>query len=347
MKRIFKNKIIICILIVIFTDVVIGCILFTSRSFSHLAIWNIIESNKQNDFYWQPENAPRYFWFEPYSGKTPIFRNEVYPLIKNESDELKRAIKVAKYIKDIEASSSTFQATPLKWDSPEGMLRQIRKGANANCFHRSILFSTYLSSLGLKSRLWALENEKFNAPVHTVTEVYIKSFRKWVFMDITLGFYITEDSNALSLLELRERLLDGNTDKILVHNIHDEIGEQKEIPAFYRKLIKCVFLRVRNDFVNRYNTRYGVFSIFHKYIDKSNDNFRRGVEYLFGPQDIFIHYVDKYSQSLKPEIIIVKLLFYFLILSIVLIGVLLVTLTSVFLRRCLLTNLSKKDTLHR
>lgn len=348
MKKIVKRNIYIAVFIITLIDALIGYSLFKNRAFSHLAIWKVTESNKYNDFYWQPEDAPNYFRFEPDTEKFSIFRNEILPLVNGESDELKRAIKVAKYVSDIQALRSTLQALRLRWDSPEGMLRQIREGASgAHCFHRSILFSAYLSGLGLKSRLWALENEKFNSVAHTVNEVYFKNLKKWVFVDIMFGFYASENGNPLSVLELRERLLNDKAGDILVHRIADGVGVNNVIPDSYTKLIKCVFLRSRNDFINKYNTRYGFLSVFQGYIDKLPNGMRIGASYLLGGQDKFVHYVDTFSKSLEFDIIMAKALFYFLVWTIFFAGILCIIFALVFLRVPPAINLSTKDTRHR
>ncbi len=396
MEKMVKRNIYTAVFIIILIDAVIGYSLFKSRAFSHLAIWDIIESGNPDDFYWQPDNAPGYFHFEPDNGRIDVFKNEIRPLIRNKNDDFGIMLEAAKYVMgnfpnnnqrgsaEKCATSRHSERSPqgeaknldddkilqsavslpqndgngilqqpqkikaLKWDSPEGMLRQIREGANgAHCFHRSILFSTYLSSLGIKSRLWALENDNFNAIAHTVNEVYIKDFKKWVFIDVMLNFYVTENGNPLSLLELRERLLNDKVGNILVQRIGDEVGEHNEIPIFYAKLIKCVFLRARNDFIDKYNTRYGFLSVFKNYIDKLPNSIRIGASYLFGGQNKFIHYADRFSKSLKSDIIITKALFYFLVWTIFLIGILCIAFVLVFLRDPPAINLSTKDTRQR
>lgn len=348
MKRLVKKNIIIAIFILALINVTIGFLLLKSRSLSHLAIWRTMESEAKDDFYWQPEDAPGYFYFEPDSDRLTIFKNEISSLIESEKDEFKTVLKIAEYLTNI-TSDNIQQGVSLKWDSPEGMLRQIKEGAVANCFHRSILFSAYLSSLGIKSRLWALENEGFNATAHSINEVYIKTLKKWVFIDIMLGFYVTEKGGLLSLLELRERLLKGGDGTILVCNIRDEIEEQKKLPVFYKRLIKCVFLRSGNDFINKYNAkiRYGIFSVFQRRIDRFPDDIRRGLDYLLGRRDIFIHYVDSFSKSLGPRIIAAKLVFYFFILSLISMAVFLAAFCVVFLRRFFAMNLFRRDTRHR
>ena len=344
-KSLIKRVFVISIFILFLYNIGIGYLLIKSRLFSHLAIWKIIETNKQEDLYWSPENSPKYFSFEAEPGKLLTFKNEIEPYIKNENDEFKIILETAKYI--IKISSNNSQSIrSVKWDSPEGILKQVKKGANANCFHRAILFSTCLASLGIKSRVWAVENEKFNDIPHSVNEVYLKSMRKWVFIDTMFGFYVTENNVALSLLELRERLLNGNSTMISVHNLGDVNKRQKEIPRFYKQLVQCVFLRTGNNFIDKYNTRYGAFSVFKKYLDRLPGRIRKGVSYFFAEGDIFIHYVDKFSRSLGPGIIIAKLLFYFLIFSSVLVGIAAVTFALAFLKHSLLVNLSKKDTPH-
>lgn len=332
MKKIIKRNIYAAVFIIILIDAVIGYALFKNRAFSHLAIWNIIESANPDDFYWQPENAPGYFHFEPDKAGIDIFKNEIPPLIGNKNDDFEIMLKAAKYVMGIFPDVNQ-RGKVLKWDSPEGMLRQIRAGASgAHCFHRAILFSTNLSALGIKSRLWALENEKFNSLAHSVNEVYIKSLKKWVFVDVTFGFYALDQGKPLSLLELRARLLDNRAGNILIQKIGGGPGEHGEVPAIYAKLVKCVFLRARNDFTAKYNTRYGSLSVFQNYLDKLPNGLRIGASYLFGGQDRFAHYVDRFSKSLKLDIIIAKTLFYFLVLTIFFSGILCAALILVYLK---------------
>lgn len=335
MKTKFKKNIVAIVCIIVVIDASAGYLLFKSRLFSHLSVWNVLEFDKQGDFYWPPENAPAYFHFEPNSDKISGFKEDILTLVKNEADEFKTILAIAKYTLEFKTQDSRPKTLALKWDSPAGMLRQVQQGALPNCFHRAILFSTYLSSLGIKSRLWTLENDNFNAAAHSINEVYIKDLKKWVFIDVMFGFYVTEDGIPLSLLEFRERLLSGNFNKILFVSLRAFCAKPRlggalspvaprndtvvplpftnQLPI-YRRLIKCVFLRADNDFTNRYNHRYGILCFTKHYIDRLPDNIRRGLDYLLGRQK-FIHYVDRFSKSLRPEIVLAKLFFYFLVFS--------------------------------
>lgn len=334
MPKIIRKNLLICILIIVVVDAAIGYFLFKSRSFSHLAIWNIKESDKKDYFYWKPESAPEYFNFESTDdNRLAIFRDEIMPFIQYEKSDFKIILKVVKHVMNV-SSSNVQPKLALKWDSPYGMLTQVKDGASANCFHRAILFSTYLSAIGIKSRLWALENERFEAIAHTVNEVYVESLKKWVFMDTMFGFYAVESDKPLSFLESRERLLDLGNSGILMQEMQNE-NKKSEPPSNYKRLVRCIFLRSGNDFVDKYNLRYGGLNVYKGRIDRLPDNIRRGLDYLLGGRDVFIHYVDKYSGTLTPWIIIAKLCFYFFIFFPVLIAVILVM------------NLSRKETRHK
>ncbi|MFC1808778.1 transglutaminase-like domain-containing protein [Candidatus Omnitrophota bacterium] len=339
------KKIIICILfVVVLINISVAFFLLKNRSFSHLAIWNIIESREKGDFYWEPEEAPQYFYFEPDTDKLTIFRDEIALIVEDEQTEFTIALAIAKHLMDI-SPQGDYSGMRLRWDSPESMLRQIKDGARGHCFHRAILLSSYLASLGIKSRLWALENEGFDGVAHSINEIYVKDLGKWVFIDATHGFYAMskESDLPLSFLELREMLLKSPSDKVRMHNIREDV-EPLEIAPFYRRLVKCAFLRANNDFVNKYEVRYGYFSSCNRYLDKLPASIRRGLDYLLGGRDVFIHYVDGFSKSLRQKMIIVKAFFYFFIFSL---GCLGLFSAMFFLKKYLTINRSRNATRHK
>jgi hypothetical protein len=325
------------ILFIILIDIIIGCALFKSRLFSHLAIWKIRESSKQSDFYWPPEKAPADFHLQEQNQNTAVFREDIIPIVKSRGSDFQAVLEIAKYVAVLGHSGRQESGELLKWDSPQGMLRQIKNGAlGANCFHRSILFSSFLASAGFKSRLWALENKKFDSIAHTISEVYLPSLKKWVFMDVIFCFYVSEDDNFLSFLELRERLLTGNIGRLAVNNFI-EIGQtQKQVPIVYKKLVQTVFLRTGNNFADRRPISRG----FIKYANIFSNSQKVGIGYLFGEKEYFMHYVDKFSPKLTTGIILTRLLFYWFMLS-------LGSLFIVFLGKIFETILSRKDTRHR
>jgi N-acetylglucosaminyldiphosphoundecaprenol N-acetyl-beta-D-mannosaminyltransferase len=313
--RMKKARLLRFFLPVIMLDAVVVFFLFSSRPFAHLAIWNIRESGEMGDFYWRPENAPKGFRFEPYNAPgTAAFKPEIYPVAGEEKDDFKKAIKTAAYVAAICSAAEHHPSGMVRWEDPAGLLKQAKSGARLHCFHRAILVSSFLSSLGMKSRLWALENDMFRLPVHTVMEVYLQERGKWVFLDAMMGFYAVENDEPLSFLALRARLLAGRMEGVEFRTL-DGAKRLEKLPVFYTSMTRDVFLRSGNDFISRYRIRYGRGSVIAGQLDRAGESIRRGAEYAAGRQDTFIHYVDGKSPRMMREIIAAKFLFYFLAVS--------------------------------
>lgn len=313
------NKKIPVILLFFFSvNAVIGFLLIKSRSFSHLALWNITQSNREDDFYWPAEKAPAGFRFQTEGKQSAVFRDPVFSSTDNEKEEFSKVLKIARYLFEMTAHSDG-RRQPVRWGSPVEIWGQVQRGATANCFYRSILFSTFLAGHGIKSRLWALENSMFNGISHTITEVYLQKMRKWIFVDTALDFYATDiDNRPLSLLELRKKILSGNQEKIVWRSLSKEENEVKAFPVRYYSLVRYVFLRMDNDYSSHYSpeARYGLFSFLHRTIDKLPDGARKGLGY-FGRRDGFMVYVDEHCASLKARMFIAKTLFTFFCFSLV------------------------------
>jgi len=310
---------------------------------SHLALWNILEISSQKELEQNPLDGIDYFYYQPNGDNLSTFRDEIYPLVKDNKGEFDKVIKIARYLQNRYSKSKGLHI--LKWDSPRKMLEQIDKGLDANCFHRAILFSTYLSSIGIKSRLWALENERFDGTSHTISEFYATDLNKWVFIDTAMDFYVTENERPLSFLEFRKKILTDDRKDLRIHGFDGSVI-RSEIPCPFRRLVILAFLRNRSDFVDIYDSNriYGRLSVFKKYLDKLPDSIRIAISYLFGKKMVFIHYVDDYSPPLKPLIFIAKTLFYFFIASLVVVCVFFI----LFLKKPIFPiNFSKNDTFQR
>jgi len=309
-----KRKPIIFILsLILFNLVIIG--LFKERSFWRLALWNIMESKTFSDFYWHPDQPPKYFYFEPSSPKLDLFKDELSKLIKEKNSDLEKILSVANYVMGLGKEVSSFKR--VIWNSPDNMLKQIKEGRKGNCFHYSIIFSTYLASIGFKARLWTLEGDDgLESFGHTVVEVYIKDLNKWVMFDVVNRIYFTEKEIPLSVLELRERLLNKNLKDL---KIVGEISEEKKLFNLYSRLLKMVFLRTANDFLNKYSPmiRYRKLYYLEKFFDLFPQDIRRGLSYLIGRKEYLIHYLDEFNKSLKPKIILAKIIFYSFVVSLV------------------------------
>ncbi len=342
MARNIKKKIIVLILILILVNLAIIVMLFRSHSFVRFAIWNIIESDNNDDFYWEPKDAPEYFCFEENNNKLDVFRNEIIPRVLDiKTGQLNKVLLVAQYIRELGEDASTRDL--FIWDSPEGMLRQIKEGKRgAHCLHYSIIFSTYLSSLGINSRLWALEGpDGPGGASHTVTEIYLDDDKKWILIDPFRGIYFTLRGKYLSVLALRERLLNNQTRDIEIDCIDDAAMNRNQIIINYTGFMHSIFLRTGNDFVNKYDSRlrYGPFAGFSGCLDKLPSDVRRGLDYLLGRKDYLIHYRDRFDGSLYLKIIIAKFCFYWPIITSVILSLLFIIFFAI--------NLSRKATFHK
>jgi len=313
MIKIFKRNYIITIFIFI---IIIGSFLSDNKSFPRLAIWNIIELTKEEDFYWKPKDAPSYFHFQPNNHQIAIFKREINPIVEDVHGDFKRAIRVAEYVDKKLGNKFDWWITKrsLRWDSPVGMLGQIEEGEikGINSFHYSILYSTYLASIGIKSRLWVLEsNDGPGGKSLTVTEIYLDEVNKWVMIDPLVGSYFLKGDDFLSVLEIRNSFFEEEDIS------HCSFTSDKR--EYSKELFKSVFLRAANDFQNKYRpeVRYGVLKRFKEMLDLLPSVYRRGLAYLLGRRDYLMHYVDQNSSSLKAEIFLARALFYFFLISII------------------------------
>ncbi|MBU1125533.1 MAG: transglutaminase-like domain-containing protein [Candidatus Omnitrophica bacterium] len=299
--------------------VLIGILMLHNRAFSHMAIWRIVESDRVSDFYWAPADAPAQFTFQNSESIPGIFKHAIEPFLQNDRGSLEEVMAIARYCMD--SAVLEHPQKSLKWGDPESLLKQLQRGAPANCFHRAIIFSTFLESVGIHSRLWALEGRKFDYNFsHTINEVYVRSMKKWVFFDITADMCAYHNGTLLSFLELRELLLGGKKNALTLQSIGGGVKDAHFF-AHYKKLVPCVFLRTRNDFVNKYRARYGMLTGIGSCFDWLPNSARVGLEYFLGGYDVFMHYVDPYNKTLKAESVFIKSYFYcMLIVFVVLLG---------------------------
>jgi hypothetical protein len=131
--------------------------------------------------------------------------------------------------------------------------------------------------------------------------------------DVINGIYFNSNGTPLSVLELRKQLLNKKTENIDIVSINQKLNKNRFI-NIYSRLLKMVFLRTGNDFLDKYNPkiRYGKLFWLANIFDIFPSNIRKGISYLIGRPEYLIHYVDEYSPSLNFQIIIAKIIFYFL-----------------------------------
>ncbi|MGE5307963.1 MAG: hypothetical protein ACM3OC_02630 [Deltaproteobacteria bacterium] len=304
-----KNRFLVILLVV---DLAVLVLLLGQRQFSHLLLWDIRESFSRRELERPPEKAAEYFRFESRSDAEKVFDKTVTAV--KESGLTAQVLGMAARIEGMEPSvlyGKKAGAPPIKWDSPEGLARQLKEGARgAHCLHRSIVLAEACAAAGIPARLWALENRDFDGVPHTVIEAYDAAGAKWVFFDPQLCFYALSGDAALSLLDLRERLLNGKTEGL--EFVRMDNGQSVPLMAsVYRPMLRKVFLRSRNDFSRMYRDRYGFFRPLSCFIDPLPVPAVMGIYYLFSG-DRFIHYVDRFDGRLRGRAKEVKAVFLLL-----------------------------------
>jgi hypothetical protein len=301
-----KRVLWLALLAIVLLDAGVAWGLWKSRTFSHLAVWEIRESGSTEEFSRPPPRRGG-------AGQPPgplddtlsLFRREIEPRIASETDEWRRVLAVAAHVVEIGAPAAP-DPRPMRWDAPAGLLRQIREERRAaDCSPRAVLFATYLAGIGINARLWAMENDRFRGVAHTASEVYLTGPGKWVFCDVMFGVCVLEDGVPLSLLEFRDRLLHGNGNRLTFLRIPPGSREYGHPLDLYRRSLRDVLLLVRTDFVRGYASRYGVLNGFQECLDRLPDPVRRALDALTGGQ-VFLHYVDRQSESFEPQMSIAR-----------------------------------------
>lgn len=126
---------------------------------------------------------------------------------------------------------------PKKYD-PLYILEQAENGARYRCVEYSIVLSAVSNAMGLPSRVIGIkkkdvETNKYGAG-HIVSETYIPSLNKWVFMDPQMNYVPFLDGTPLNAVEYQKAIQQNFAD-IELRNKDGVIAKRKA-----KKLIKWV-----------------------------------------------------------------------------------------------------------
>ena len=89
-----------------------------------------------------------------------------------------------------------------------------KSGAGVNCVYMAIVFNEACLAMGIKARVIHGNAKKFifNGEWHTFNAVYSSDQDKWIFMDpMKYAYFTDEDNTPLSISELRDHLIRGET----------------------------------------------------------------------------------------------------------------------------------------
>lgn len=260
-----------------------GAVLSSNRELAHLAMWSVSETASHAPFAAPP--APR-------APGTPGLEPAVH--------DFERARFIASQI--LTRCASPSRPSVVRWSSFDEMWRQIRSGAVADCWPRSLLFVSDATRAGLAARVWALETDRFRGQAHSVPEVYLRDEGRWVLFDVTLNACALDSSGApLGLLELRDRILEGRQGSFQFAPLAPETYVAPATGPYYADRCRDVFLRRNLGLDDR--DRYGPLAPFARQLDLLPEGAKKGLSAAFGRTGSVLHYHDTHNASLADAAI--------------------------------------------
>jgi hypothetical protein len=130
--------------------------------------------------------------------------------IAGDGNEISRVIRLLQWFHD-EVPHSDVK--PLEVLTAKNIIDTYRSTKYAaGCYPLSVAMNEIFLSMGIKSRTVICFSAKYPTPEggHVINSVYIDSLKKWIYIDPQENAYIKDEKgNFLSILEVRERLIDG------------------------------------------------------------------------------------------------------------------------------------------
>ncbi len=258
--------------------VIVGIVLFTALSLRcliglcHLTFCRacVHNSTDQKDFI--TRDLPGFIHQRPESPRLLDFRKYIVPLISESTDQLAKVIIVRRWVRDQQSDSPEAWRKPYVDDSedPHRLLQEQRQGAHGACRRFAYILAGSLVSIGLEARLVHIaETFRDSGRNHTLVEVWIDGWNKWVLVDPTFDTFILIDGAPASMIEMY---------RVQQTTVMRRVSFQRDGSSHLPVPTWAVY--------------DGLFK--HLYIAKTNaffDGYRLG---LFGPKKIaFLHLVDK------------------------------------------------------
>lgn len=95
--------------------------------------------------------------------------------------------------------------------------RAIRKTGHGFCADYTQVFLVLAQAAGISAREWGISFVGYSGYGHALVEVYAPAHGRWIAIDVFNDFYVTDKvGSPLSLIELRERLLEDSDDLVVM-----------------------------------------------------------------------------------------------------------------------------------
>ncbi len=129
-----------------------------------------------------------------------------------------------------------------------------KENLTLNCRGMAILLNEVYLSMGYKSRyVTCMPKDSTDRDCHVINMVYINSLNKWVWMDPTFeAFVMDENSNLLSIEEVRQRLINDKYLKINKYANWNNRSKQKTKRYLYKYMAKNLY-RIECSLSSEYN----------------------------------------------------------------------------------------------
>ncbi len=301
--------------IILIIDVIFIALFVNIRSIPRLAIWNI-KTIEDKIFFSSSSNKSDDFNFEKKTSEIGLFNEEIIEVISDKETDLEKIEKILLFLKTNYIDTFRPKDDRLVWGSPLYLKKQVENGARGiNCFHFSILFNSYVSSLGYRSRIWALEGDDYLEGFgHTVVEIFLSDLDRWVVFDPSFSIYFSVNNMPIGLLDLKYHIA-YNKDDIGIHGFPRYFSRQPII-ELYRRLTQLVLLRSSSDFSYKLNDsrlRWGGLFFISGLLSRLPYEAQRGLEMLLGRKEYF--YQLKENDNLAFQVLAVRMFILILLIA--------------------------------
>ncbi len=172
----------------------------------------VLQPSSAHDFIWSPPAYPRGYHAEQRPAG-PAFQAIVSQLAIGSQDDWKAALALANHLVEHAGDRGAVQ------DDPLTTYRKIRQGYGY-CADFVKVYLALAHAGGLSARQWAFSFDEFGGHGHTVVEVYDRTRRRWLMLDVFNNFHVVDagDGEPLGVLEYREALLGRRGNAIMRPN---------------------------------------------------------------------------------------------------------------------------------
>lgn len=251
----------------------------------------VLETPDRAAFQWDPQHQPSWFHRDPPEAYQE-FAAEARAAIAGAPTDLDAVVALMSYTRHLGSTTSEIQTIPSSATIPE-IRRLLAQGQQGNCGHYDHLLTAFLSSLGWPARNMMLSDaDGLGGNVHTMVEAWVASRRQWVALDVWDDVWFAADGAPLSLLDLRDQLLDGQADRLEIRRGTAGTTLPSQFMAYLRAHVVNIDVEASGDLASRGARRYGFLRPFTALLNRAPPVVQGTLNVLVGPRARWVHYLD-------------------------------------------------------